>query len=29
VLMYRCRQLLKRPEFIQGLTHYHWWPSAA
>jgi transposase len=29
VLVYRCRQLLKRPEFIQGLTRYHWWPSAA
>ena len=27
VLMYRCRQLLKRPEFIQGLTRYHWWAS--
>jgi transposase len=29
VLMYRCRQLLKRPELIQGLTRYHWWPLAA
>ena len=29
VLMYRCRQLLKRPEFNQGLTRYHWWLSAA
>ena len=29
VLMYRCHQLLKRPEFIQGLTRYHWWASAA
>ena len=28
VLMYRCRQLLKRPEFIQGLTRYHWWAEA-
>ena len=29
VLVYRCCQLLKRPEFIQGLTCYHWWAEAA
>lgn len=24
MLVYRCRQLLKRPEFIQGLTRASW-----
>lgn len=27
-LVYRCRQLLKCPELIRGLTRYHWWASA-
>lgn len=28
-LVARCQQLLKRPEFIRGLTCYHWWAKAA
>ena len=29
VLIYRCQQLLKHPEFIRGLTCYHWWAEMA
>ena len=28
VVAHRCRVLLNRPEFIRGLTGYHWWLDA-
>lgn len=29
VLIQRCQMLLKQPEFICGLTCFHWWPRVA
>ena len=29
VLVHRCQMLLKQPEFIRGLTCFHWWPRIA
>lgn len=29
VLVQRCQMLLKQPEFIRGLTCFHWWPRLA
>lgn len=29
VLVQRCQMLLKQPEFIRGLTCFHWWPRVA
>lgn len=26
-IYYRCQALLERPEFIRGLTQFHWWPT--
>lgn len=27
-LAHRCRILIDRPEFVQGVTHFHWWADA-
>lgn len=27
LLIYRCQQLMKQQELIQGLSCYHWWPK--
>ena len=27
VVVQRCQNLLRRPEWIRGYTQYHWWPS--
>lgn len=26
-ICHRCEELLKRPDFIRGLTQFHWWPT--
>jgi transposase len=28
VLYDRCRVLLKQPDFIRGLSQFHWWQTA-
>jgi len=28
-ICHRCQELLKRPDLIQGLTQFHWWPNVA
>jgi hypothetical protein len=28
LLVFRCQQLMKHHDLIQGLTCFHWWPRA-
>ncbi|NET11523.1 MAG: hypothetical protein F6K08_18630 [Okeania sp. SIO1H6] len=27
LLVFRCQQLMKQHDLIQGLTCFHWWPQ--
>ena len=27
ILIQRCRQIIDQPDFVHGLTNFHWWPT--
>lgn len=27
ILIQRCRQIIDQPDFVHGLTNFHWWPE--
>jgi transposase len=27
ILSQRCRQIIDQPDFVHGLTNFHWWPE--
>lgn len=29
ILIQRCRQIIDKPDFVHGLTNFHWWPTVA
>lgn len=29
ILIQRCRQIIDQPDFVHGLTNFHWWSKFA